>query len=550
MAADQRATIASLKERRKRVTELVAAQGGRVIDFVGDNLLAVFAEPLAAFRCACGIQRESGQVNRDLPPDRRMWFRIGLHVAHVFDDGARLYGDGVNVAARLESLASPGTVCLSAELRDSIRFEIEEPLEDLGLQAVKNIPHPVHVYSCRPAQGPSAESSSPQSKPSLAVLPFRDVSERRDCHHIAEGITMDVLTDLVRIPSLLLISESSTLAYRNSDMSAAEIGRALGVRYVLEGSVRDLGSGLRVNAQLTECAGARRIWAERFDRSFEELSSIHDDITGKIATAVDSKLVSGDWAKLLRSSLKNPDALESYYRGWDALSRSNRADIMEAMTHFAETVRLEPDSYVGYGLLAWAGWVLLEHGFGQDSEALLEQIERNYQRAIELGDVTGTAYLVKAGVLLRRGDHDAALKVANIALEERPNCDASFVTKAAILTALERPCEAMDVARYALRLSPVQPPLYLITLARAELRCGFVSQALQSAKAALDREPMNLEAMIVLLAAYTVRGDHEAAEQVFAAILAEHPRDYLIERGSRRPEKEWRLIEERLDGSV
>src|SRR5271165_5657206 len=329
MGADEEGTHERLKAHlRELIDPKIEENRGHIVKNTGDGMLAEFASVVDAVRCAAEIQRAMIDREPQVSDDRRIKFRVGVNLGDVIADGGDIFGDGVNVAARLEALAEPGGICISRTVRDQIRDKLAYHFEDLGEQSVKNIARPARVYALRPeavadlpaARVPPAISiSQPAVAPrlSIVVLPFANLSDNREQQYFADGITEDLTTDLSRIVGMFVISRNTAFTYRNKPVETKQIGRELGVRYVLEGSVRRSGNRLRVSAQLIDAATDAHLWAERFDRDTSDLFALQDEITSRIAIALNSTLVTAAAGR----TTEHPDALDYILRGRSAGSK-------------------------------------------------------------------------------------------------------------------------------------------------------------------------------------------------------------------------------------
>lgn len=539
MAQDEIRTIRLLTVFRREIAKRIRSHEGRVVDFVGDNMLAEFKSAIDSVRGAIAMQTYLRQENERYDASRRMEFRVGLHLGDVVVQGERIYGDGVNTASRLEGLALPGGICLSSSLVEHLRGRLPLPLEPLGPQQLKNLPEPVVAYRWsapgggtpleadvapqRSPVGPVFPFSREPTMPSLLVLPFIDLTPDGSYQYFADGLYMDVMNELVRIPSLFLVSDVSALSLRHSSLPLSEMAPSVGARYVLETGIRCDGENLRLSAQLTDTGSRRRLWGDTYTAPLAGLLEVQDELVSKIITALDIQLVSGEWAGVLRNVLNSPETLETYYRGWEALMRSGKGDLMEATHRFEELSRQEPASPVGWALRAWAEWLTLQLGYAEDEETQLRLAEEHARKAKEMEDLTGIAHLVLAHTLLLRGDGEAALREADKAVQERPSCDASFVIRASILDTLGRSCEAAEVAAFALRLSPIHPAFYLSTLARALYRCGRLQEAEETSRRVLQQDPRNLDAQIVRLCAVEELGRRDEAVELARMLRGLHP---------------------------
>jgi adenylate cyclase len=535
MADDEIGTIRALTTCRDKITEVVKKNGGRLVDFVGDNMLAEFSNTLDAVQCADRIHHTLEKLNRSFPEHRYLEFRIGIHLGDVMTDGDRIYGAGVNIAARLESIAKPGGICISDMVFRQIQGKLDMEFVNMGAKELKNIPEPVMTYQLVTPKtrrmdllersGPTTprETLPLPTKPSLAVLPFVNLDMDQEQDHFSDGLTIDIITALVQIPSLFLISDSTSFSIKTKPMSIPEIGRRLGVQYVLEGGVRRSGNRLRISAKLSETGKGRQIWAQRYDRQLGDIFEIQDEITSEIVTAMDIKLVSGEPARLVRKVVKNPKALEYYYRGWSAMFSSSPEYIQLSQQMFEEMIRLEPDSFLGYSVGAWAYWWGIFKDASVDKSRDLKRVQVLVSKAQALGDDTGMADLAMAHIHLLNKDHEKALAAAEQAVLNRPSCDVSFAVKASVLTYLGRPDEAIPLARFAIRLSPVYPSYYPTILGYAYYHCGKFKEAREAAEVSIEADPTNLEALILITAIHVVMGAMEQARKTARSIINIHP---------------------------
>jgi len=554
MAEDEVATVRTLSVYRDKISSDVHENGGRVVDFVGDNMLAEFSSALKAVDCAVKIQEALDQLNAKLDDKRRMLFRIGIDLGEVLIDNDVIYGDGINIASRLEGLAEPGGICISEFVYRQVHNKLHVGFVDIGTEKLKNISTPVRVYKVVERETevaamaknapPDQERSLPlPEKPSLAVLPFVNLSADSKQDYFSDGLTMDIMTALVRIPGLFLISEISMFSYKSQALSTRELGRQLGVSHVLDGGVRKEGDRIRITARLSETTTGRQVWAERYDRKIDDIFAVQDEITERIVEALDVKLVTGEMAHTIRKVIRDPKALESYYRGWEALFGSTKDDIKEAQEMFEETIRLEPESSFGYALAAWAHWWSVDQGLSENVALSLERAMELARKAEDLEDFTGLPHLVMAQIHLFKRDHDKALEAAEKAVLARPSCDLSYVAKANILTYLGRPTEAIDLAKYAIRLAPVYPPFFQKTLAAAFYGSGQYEAAIESAKKILENDKDDLDSLLILAGANAALDRPEQASKAATEVKRVKPDFSLKKYAATQPYRDPKILE-------
>jgi len=503
MGDDEVATVRTITEYRAVVASTVTGHGGRVVDAPGDNVLAEFGSVVDAVQCAVDVQRELQSRNAELPPARRMRFRIGINLGDVIIEGERLYGDGVNIAARLESLAEGGGICLSGTAYDQIEGKLPYSYEFKGEHTVKNIARPVRVYRVRldpSVAGPSRRATStrlvkavaasvaallllgaagwvgwrwlrpPESaglplpdKPSVAVLPFANLSQDPAQEYFSDGVTEDLITGLSKVSGLFVIARNSVFTYKGKPVKVRDVGRDLGVRYVLEGGVQRSGSRVRITAQLVDASTGYHIWAERYDREVNDIFALQDEVTQQIVRAMAVKLTEGEKVRLGRPPTGVLEAYDLVLRGHDERRLSTRDGNAEARRLFVKALDLDPGYAAAYLGLSWThlqSWQLL---WSTDRESLARARDLA-ERAIALNESLVGAYHVLGQIYLWMKEHDRAIAQAKHAVALAPNDADGYETLAEILGWSGRAEESIGVIRHAMRLNPRYPFFYQWTL--------------------------------------------------------------------------------------
>jgi adenylate cyclase len=473
MEADEEATIRALSTCRQNVDELVASHHGRVFSSAGDSVIAEFASAVEAVRCAAEIQRHQETQSADLPEDRRMRLRIGINLGDIVVEDGNLLGDGVNVAARLEGLAEPGGLCISANIHEQVAGKLDLVFDDLGEQTVKNITRPVRAYRVlfdNPICASAASSSEPLSlpdKPSVAVLPFTNMSGDPEQEHFSDGMTEDIITELTRFRSLFVIARNSSFAYKGQSVNVGKIGQELGVVYVVEGSVRKAGNRVRITAQLIDAATGNHLWAERYDRDLEDIFAVQDEVTNAIVTAIEPTLGSAERDRALRKPTESLDAWENCQRGLGHLYRFAAQENTEAQSFFRRAIELDPNFAPAHAGLAYAIYMSFALGFVADPASVAGEARAAAQRAVTLDSDDALAHAVVARVHLMLGEHDAAISACETALALNPNLAMAHFSLGSALTYSGHYEEAIVELDEAIRLSPRDPMLSWILTAKA-----------------------------------------------------------------------------------
>jgi adenylate cyclase len=461
MGTDEEGTHERLKSHRSELVDpKIDEHHGRMVKTTGDGVLVEFPSVVDAVRCAVEVQRGMVERNSAILPEERIEFRVGINLGDVIAEGEDIFGDGVNIAARLEALAEPGGIYVSRVVRDQVRDKLDYTFEDLGEQQVKNIARPVRVYrvwdSAIPSDAPTPASRQPlvlPDKPSIAVLPFDNMSSNPEQEFFADGIAEDVITALSRYPSLFVIARNSSFSYKGRAIDVKQIGRELGVRYVLEGSLRQSGNRIRVTAQLVEAETGKHAWAERYDRDLADIFAVQDEITEAVTIATAPAIADAEQQRAMRKPPGSLDAWAAYQRGLWHLSKFDSDDISLAETFFQQAVDLDPRFAGGYtGVAAALGRAADFRG--RSLPEALNSAKALARRAVALDGADAEARSCLANALYRGGDYEGGLAEAERALTISPNLADAHAVRGAILIFSGRRKEGLAALERSIRLDP------------------------------------------------------------------------------------------------
>ncbi len=578
MGEDEAATVKTLETYKRIISDLIQQHRGRVVDSPGDNLLAEFASVVDAVQGAVAVQKEIQTRNLELRETRRMQFRIGINLGDVIEEEDRLYGDGVNIAARLESLAEPGGICVSKTAFDHIETKLPLGYEYLGEQTVKNIAKPVSAYKVQmeprvtvkakakvepkkgagrrpmiialvvvlvmtagaavfwrfafPPTAPKAEKASLPlmalplpDKPSIAVLPFNNLSSDPAQEYFSDGITEEIITALSKVPKFLVIARNSTFTYKGKPVKVQQVGQELGVRYVLEGSVQKAGDKVRINAQLIDAQTGNHLWAERYDRNLKDLFAVQDEITKKIITAMQVKLTEGEQVQAAARRTNNLDAYLKYLQARDLLNRGNPGSTGLAKQLAEEAIALDPGYSSAYYVLALTTLMRYwRQETGKSSQDSLEKSIELLQKAITLDDTNAEAHSLLGWIFSMTGQHDKAVAEGEKAVALDPNSADAHMYFGKILTFAGRYKESIPELQTAIRFNPIPPTSFLYSLGISYILTRQYDEAINWCEKAVHREPNSWVARLFLAAAYSRAGRDEKARIEAAEVLRINPK--------------------------
>jgi adenylate cyclase len=571
MGEDESGTHARLKEHRKELIDpAIAAHHGHMVKLTGDGALVEFGSVVDAVACAVEIQRNMALRNADVPESLRIQFRVGINLGDVIVDADDIYGDGVNVAARLEALAEPGGICVSDLVHRSVEAKIDVAFQDLGEQTLKNIAKPVRVY--RVGIEPGAASVATKvlkpsrrrwlavlpvglvlvvaigtlgwhfylqpllqerafaeqtalplpDKPSIAVLPFANMSGDPTQDYFSDGMTDSLITDLSQVSGLFVIARNSVVAYQDRPANAQEVGRELGVRYVLEGSVQRAAGRVRINAQLIDAATGYHLWAERFDRELEDVFALQDHVAERIVSALEVELTESERGSLVRRYTQSIEAYDHYLRGWDLASDESEEALLRSRAMFEKAIELDPDFAPAYAQLGYAMARDIS-GVTGERDADLARASELAEKALELDDTLPLVHFALAYVARQRQRPAEAIASLEKALALDPNYADAYAFLGCVLSFAGRPDEGLEMVEKAKRLDPAASVGYSQADAFAYFALARYEDAINVLTRSLGRNPTSVLSRIFLAASYANANRLADAEWEVAELLTLDP---------------------------
>ena len=558
MEADEAGTLARLKALRGAVIDpTVAHHSGRMVKLMGDGALIEFGSAVEAVTCAMEIQKRVPEYDANSSGKGRIQFRIGINVGDVIVDGDDIYGDGVNVAARIEALAEPGGIYISRSAADQVRDKIPVGIESRGSQTLKNIARPVEIFclvageaSRYLAIGVSAASSQPlpTDKTSIAVLAFTNMSGDVDQEYFSDGISEDIITDLAKLSDLHVIARNSSFIYKGGPVSVREVATALGVRYVLEGSVRKAGNKVRVTAQLIDAATGGHAWADRFDRDLTDIFAVQDELTQKIVAALKVKLTTSETARLAGKRITDVTAYNYFLRGREQIYLHTRAGNTNVRAFMAKVIEIEPNHAAAYAITSFSHVNDYVNGWAAEPETALSTGLELARCAVAMDDQEPDAYFALAMALMWSWGLDKALDAVARCIALKPSAPDARLLKAHAEIFSGLPADAVETLKISMQLDPLYPEIALHFLAEARFALDEFDLALTAIRRRIERNPESATAHALLASICGCLGRNEDGRSAWAQVLKIDP-SFSIERRRRvLPFKNPADFERRVEG--
>ncbi len=503
MNEDEASTIHTLTAYKETMSVHIKQRRGRVVDAPGDNLLAEFASVVDAVQCAVEIQRDLAERNEELPKDRKMVFRIGVNLGDVVEQKDRIYGDGVNIAARLENICDGGGVCISGTAFEHVENKLDLEYENLGEHHIKNISRPIRVYrvlfypgtathrvvqAIEPLEPASVENMAfplPE-KPSIAVLPFDNMSGDPEQDYIADGFTENIITGLSQIPEMFVIARNSVFTYKGKPVMIKQVSEEMGVKYVLEGSIQKAGDRLRVNAQLIDAVTGYHMWSEKFDREMKDFFQLLDDITHKVVVELQVKLTHGEQVRKWYGTT-NFESWGYTAKGTSLFETYTKANNERAKELFNQALAVDSKNAFALCMLSWTYVIDVRLGFSKSPSESLEKATQIAQKAQAIDDSLPEVHALWNTIYLFQRQYDKAIAAGQKSIELGPNSALSYILFAQTMCYAGNFEDAVDLAERSIRLSPYYPVWYALWLARSYRHAGRYEDALDVFEEIQDR---------------------------------------------------------------
>ncbi|NNE83941.1 MAG: adenylate/guanylate cyclase domain-containing protein [Alphaproteobacteria bacterium] len=524
MSADETGTLAALRAHRAELLDpLIAQHGGRIVKTMGDGLFLEFPSVVDAVKCALEIQRGMFERNAATPDNAALRFRVGVHLGDVIFEGSDIFGDGVNIAARIETLADPDGIAISDDAHRQVRDRLDVTWHDGGAHEVKTIPRPISVWRWSPGETPTLSAAPallvPPDEPSIAVLPFDNRSGDQEQEYFADGITEDIITEISKISGLMVISRNSTFTYKGMATKAQDVCRDLGVRYILEGSVRKAGTRVRVTAQLVDGQSGGHVWAERYDRDLADIFAVQDDVTAKIVRALEVNLVDGADNRLARVETEIPEAYDYVLRGREQYRLFTKDGNLQARQLYEKAIELDPNYAAAYAGLA----EVTRHEWFQGSPDALDRAFELALRAKELDPSLPLVYEALGNIHLFKRQFGEAIAAIEKWIEVEPSNADAYANLAGLLHFAGEPEKVAPLIKKSIRLNPFYPFYYILYVGQAYLMMERYEDSIEALTRSAARNPEAMPAHLYLAACYGHMGDEAAAGAAMAEVRRLHP---------------------------
>ncbi len=533
MEADEAGTLDRLRALRADLIDpKIEQHRGRIVKTTGDGILVEFVSVVDALETAVEIQREMSDRNGNVSDDRRVEFRIGVNLGEIIIEDNDIYGTGVNIAARLETMAEPGGICISHNVYEQIQTTLNLNFRDMGDQQVKNIARPIHSYSIDLSDGAVSPRAAPPvatpvvektENPSIAVLPFDNMSADPEQEYFADGISEDIITALSKISGLFVIARNSTFTYKGKAVDVRQISSDLGVRYVLEGSVRKSGNRVRITGQLVDARTGDHVWAARFDRELDDLFAVQDEITSNVVTALHVRLVEGEQARAWHKSTENLAAWDCLVQGLGHFRNFTNEENALARGLFETAVRLDPNYAVGWVWLAWTHWSAARFLWTDAPGDEVAEAADIADKALGLNPDLAEAHSLRGGIHLMQREFDEAIASGEKAIALEPNSADITALQAMTLNWSDRAVESLSLIDKAMRLSPLYSAWYLAVKAHAYRLMQRYEEAATTYRDSITRNPNHIGPHIGLTACYAEAGELDRARAQAAKLLNLNP---------------------------
>ncbi|WP_413993422.1 adenylate/guanylate cyclase domain-containing protein [Labrys okinawensis] len=537
MGQNESATVRDLKAHQAVVLPMIGQFEGVIVDTAGDGILAQFQSAVRAVECAVAIQTIMAERNLAVPEDRRMQFRIGVNLGDIIWDETRVYGDSVNIAARLEGTAKPGAICLSEDAYRQVRGRLDLAVTDLGPTRLKNIAEPVRIYSVQvgvaaeagPAVVEKASAPAAPDKPSIAVLAFNNMSGDAEQEYFSDGITEDIITDLSRLSGLHVIARNSSFVYKKAAISIPEVAKALDVRYVLEGSVRKAGNRVRVTAQLIDASSGGHVWASRFDRDLSDIFAVQDELTQEIVASLKLKLTAGAHEQPAARRAVDVQAYELFLRGRELAWGTTGPGNILARDLFERAIAIDPNYAAAYAMAAFTHLIDYANAFSSDPQHSLAAGLELAQRAVKMDDEEPACHFALGVAHSWRRELDSALTEAKRGLALAPNSAELLLLLANVQIFSGEPARALETLDLYMRLDPHYLEITLQALADAQFSLGEYAKAISALEQRLVRNPEAATAYALLASCHGHIGQREEAQRAWDNTMRLNP-GFSVER--------------------